>query len=106
MAGKELLRRRRVSAKVLEIWLGHMTSLFMISPQALSCFFHIYKFVQKYRGIRAELWQSVREEIKMALGVVWMCRATLEFNPVFQVDAGDSSSSAFALMTSRPPMQR
>eukprot|EP00435_Cladocopium_sp_Y103_P015295 s2932_g3.t1 len=99
MAGKELLRRRRVSVKILEIWLGHMTSLFMISPQALSCFFHIYKFVQQYRGRRAELWQSVREEIKMALGVVWMCRATLEFNPVFQVDAGDSSSSAFALMT-------
>ena len=99
MAGKELLRRRRVSAKVLEIWLGHMTSLFMISPQALSCFFHIYKLVQQYRGRLAELWQSVREEIKMALGVVWMCRATLVFSLVFQVDAGDSSSSAFALMT-------
>ena len=99
MAGKEFLRRRRVSCRILEIWLGHMTALFMIAPQALSCFFHIYKFVQKFRGKRAELWPSVREEIKMALGMVWLCRATLVFDPIVQVDAGDSSNSAFALMT-------
>lgn len=99
LAGKELLRRRRVSLRILEIWLGHMTSLFMISPTALSCFFHIYKFVQQHRGKRVELWPSVREEIKMALGVVWMCRSSLAFDPVRQVDAGDASGSAFALVT-------
>ena len=38
-AGREILRRKRVPTKLLEIWLGHMTSLFMLTPHALSAFF-------------------------------------------------------------------
>ena len=45
-AGREILRRRRVYGKMVEIWLGHITSFAMLAPSALSCCFHIYKFVQ------------------------------------------------------------
>ena len=99
LVGKEFLKRRRVSGRLLEIWLGHMTSLFMIFPQALACFFHIYRFLQQNRGRRSALWPAVREEIKMSLGLVWMCRSNLVFDPIRQVDVGDASMSAFALMT-------
>ena len=53
LAGKELLQRRRVSCRILENWVGHMTSLFMVAPQGLSCFFHIYRFLQQFRGALA-----------------------------------------------------
>ena len=98
LAGKELLRRRRVSGKHVEVWLGHMTSLFMLMPGGLSCFFHIYRFLQQHRLGRAELWESVRNEIKMALGLVWLAQSNLKFDPVRQVDAGDASGHGFAMM--------
>jgi hypothetical protein len=99
LAGRELLRRNVVSVKLLEIWLGHMTSIFMLAPHGLSCFFHIYKFVTLHRGKRAKMWKTVRAEIRLALGVMWLTRTSIKFNPIHQLDAGDSSSNAFALLT-------
>ena len=99
LAGQELLRRKRVRGKLVEIWLGHITSLFMLSSHGLSAFFHIYRFVEQFRDGRGVLWSSVREEIRTALGLVWLCGSHIRFDPILQVDAGDSSSGAFALMT-------
>ena len=98
-AGRELLKRRRVPGRLVEMWLGQKTFLFMIAPSALSCFFHIYRFVQQHREHRAVLWTSVREEIKLALGLLWLTSTNLAFDIVRQVDAGDSSTGAYALMT-------
>ena len=99
LGGKELLRRRRFAIKTVEVWLGHATSLFMLAPAGLSCFFHIYRFIQQHRGKRAEVWKEVREEIKLALGMIWLSRCNLLFDPILQVDAGDASTSGYALMT-------
>ena len=99
LAGRELLRRRRVSGKHLEIWVGHVTSLALLFPGMLSCFFHIYRFLQENRARRAEVWVEVRREIQLALGLLWLCRAEMTFNPIRQVDIGDSSTDAFAMMT-------
>ncbi len=99
LAGREILRRRRVSVKMLETWLGHMTSLFMLAPAGLSCFSSIYRLIHDSHSARVEVWPSVREEIRNALGLIWLSRTSLSFDPVRQVDAGDSSGSAFALLT-------
>eukprot|EP00435_Cladocopium_sp_Y103_P021256 s872_g5.t1 len=99
LAGREILKHGRIAVKVLERWLGHMTAIFMIAPHGLSCFFHIYKFIAENRDRRAFLWNSVRQEMRLALGVMWLARASMTFQPVLQVDVGDSSSTAFALMT-------
>lgn len=97
--GRELLMRKKVSVKVLERWLGFMTSIFMLAPHGFSCFFHIYKFVAQHRGTRAVLWPTVKREIRNALGVMWFARASVGFDVIRQVDVGDSSSSAYALLT-------
>ena len=99
LAGRELLRRRKVPTKLLEFWLGHMTSLFMVTPSALSAFFHIYRYINTFRSRRAALWGNVRQEIRTALGLLWMTSASIVFDPIKQVDVGDSSSGAFALLT-------
>lgn len=95
-----MLRRRRVSVKILEIWLGHLTSIFMLQPGFLSCFYHIYRFIQRFRNRPAEMWREVRAEIRLALGVMWLSRTILAFDPIYQIDVGDSSGEAFALITS------
>lgn len=99
LAGRELLRRRRIPTKLLEFWLGHMTSIFMVAPSALSCFFDIYRYIQLFRDRRAVLWSSVRREMRLALGLMWISSASVVMDPIRQVDAGDSSGGAFALMT-------
>ena len=98
-AGRGILRRKRVPTKLLEIWLGHMTSLFMLTPHALSAFFHIYRYIEQHRHHRHTIWSNVRHEIRTSLGLLWMARSNLAFDPVMQVDVGDSSTSAYALMT-------
>lgn len=45
------------------------------------------------------MWSSVRQEIRTALGLLWISSTSIIFDPVRQVDAGDSSSGAFALLT-------
>ena len=99
LAGREILRRKRVPTKLLEFWLGHMTSIFMITPSALSCFFDIYRYIDMFRSRRGVIWGSVRQEMRTALGLMWMTTTSIVFDPVRQVDAGDSSSGAFALLT-------
>lgn len=84
LAGREILRHGRIAVKVLERWLGHMTAIFMIAPDGLSCFFHIYKFIAVNRDRRAFLWKSFRQEIRLALGKMWLARANMTFQPVLE----------------------
>ena len=84
LAGREILRHGRIAVKVLERWLGHMTAIFMIAPDGLSCFFHIYKFIAVNRDRGAFLWKSFRQEIRLALGKMWLARANMTFQPVLE----------------------
>ena len=70
----------------------------MISPYALSCFFHIYRYIQQHRDGRSTLWAEVRHEIRLSLGMIWLSYSSIKFDPVYHVDAGDASSSAYVLM--------
>ena len=98
LAGQSLMHRRRVSVDLLEVWLGHASYIFMLMPLGLSSFFHIYRFIHSQRGKRAELWDSVRQEIRVALGLIWLARSHI-FDPIRQIDVGDASSGAYALLT-------
>lgn len=99
LAGREILRRRRISVKIIETWLGHVASLFMLAPAGLSCYSTIYRLIHDSKAARVEVGPSVREEIRNSLGLIWLSRTSLSFDAVKQVDAGDSSGSAFALLT-------
>lgn len=80
-AGREILRRKRIPTKALEVWLGHMTSLFMLTPHALSAFYHIYRYIDQFRDRRGVVWASVREEIRLGLGLMFMTSVNLSFDP-------------------------
>ena len=100
LAGLELSRRSRVRVQHVEIWLGHMTSLFRLKPCLLSIFDKIYKFCQLRVASRVPLWPSVRREIQQACSVVWLARNDLKSSFINQVDAGDSADHGYAMMCS------
>lgn len=99
LAGLELCRRSKVRVETVEVWLGHATSLFRLSPHLLSIFFDIYRFVRINSGKRVNLWPSVRKEIMLAVDLVWLARAELGGSHIHQVDMGDSATNGYALMT-------
>ena len=103
LAGLELSRRKRIRAELVEIWLGHATSLFRLKPCLLSCFEHIYRFVEQGRGKRIPLWPSVQKEIRLASNLLWLARVNLRTQIVRQVDVGDSADFGYALMTMNAP---
>lgn len=100
LAGLELSRRSRVRVQHVEIWLGHMTSLFRLKPCLLSIFDKIYKFCQLRVAYRVPLWPSVRREIQQACSVVWLARNDLKSPLINHVDAGDSADHGYAMMCS------
>eukprot|EP00439_Symbiodinium_sp_Y106_P037111 s1103_g4.t1 len=48
LAGIELARRRKVHGHLLQVWLGHATSLFRFAPPLLSIFDKIYRFIRGF----------------------------------------------------------
>ena len=105
LAGLELCRRSKVKAEVVEIWLGHATSLFRLRPCLLSVFFHIYRFIELHRSSpgspkpRAHLWPAVKKEIRLGCHLVWLAQVSMRPELVSQVDAGDSADFGYAMMT-------
>eukprot|EP00959_Pyramimonas_sp_CCMP1952_P294608 6162078-Pyramimonas_sp.AAC.1 len=64
LAGKELLRRRRLRGEVLRVWVGHVVHLFMLNRPALSSLWAVYQFIQHSLERHCRVWGSVRQEIK------------------------------------------
>lgn len=106
LAGRELARRDRVRGEAVEVWLGHITSVFRLCPCLLSIFTVIYRFVAVSRGKRVKLWPAVKAEIMQSTALVWLARAPMGGQYVNQVDMGDSSSTGYALLTRSFPASK
>lgn len=100
LAGREICRRSRIRSDIVEVWLGHATSVFRLFPPLLSVFTFIYRFVTVNRGKRVELWPAVRAEIRQACSLIWFARSFIGGPYCRDVDMGDSSGFGYA-MTSR-----
>eukprot|EP00435_Cladocopium_sp_Y103_P009898 s3109_g2.t1 len=103
MATSALLKRRKLTAEVLQVWTGHYTSLCAITPWGLSALQQVYRFIQKAGTRRLEVWPSVRAEMKMAYSLAWLTWRDLTAPIMRTVETGDASSSGYALMACYPP---
>ena len=63
-ATQYMLGRRRVCCGELEVLVGHAPFLALSRREVLSVFFTVYRFIGSCRGIRCELWASVKEELR------------------------------------------
>ena len=71
-ATRALLRRRRLSSAALRVWLGHAVCVFGLMRPAMSCFSDCYRFVSLDSAARIPIWNSVRAELRMALGLFFL----------------------------------
>lgn len=105
LATGALLKRRKLSSEVLQVWTGHFTSLCSITPWGLAALQQVYRFIQKSNGKRLEVWPSVRAELKMASSLAWLTWRNLSAPIMKTVETGDASTSGYALMACYPDEQ-
>ena len=95
-----VLRRKKVSGRVLEVVLGHITFCCLCNRQLLCIFSAIYKFIKRCYFAPAKLWDSVRIEL-------WAFRSLMIYlhsdwwrpwNPL--VSASDSSLEGYGVSVS------
>lgn len=94
-----ICKRSNIRPEIVEVWVGHATSVFRLAPHFLSVFFHIYRFTSSARGKRVWLWPSVKAEIKTAAALVWLTECSIGGQHIRQLDMGDSATHGYALMT-------
>ena len=103
-ATEALLRRKKLSGHILQIWTGHFTSLCSVTPWGLSCLQRVYRFIELAGVGRKVVWSSVRQELKLASALAWMTWRSLAAPFSEVVDVGDSATSGYAMMSCLPPI--
>ena len=97
-ATRGLLRRRRVSGRVLRVWLGLVNFHMQLFRPALSSLSATYKFAAQHLEHRAPLWPSVRQELRTVIGLLFLVEWDMSAPCCREVHIGDSSDRGFALM--------
>ena len=97
-ATRALLHRRRISGDILRVWLGHINFHFQLCRPALSAISACYKFASEHLGHRYPMWPSVRRELRIALGLIFLAEKSLSARVSSEVHLGDSSDRGYALM--------
>ncbi len=100
-----LLARGWAQPREVERMVGKLTHIFLLCRLALSVFSSVYAFARQVGHVRANLWPSVRLELRVALAILPLVRADVS-RPVapilVQTDA--SSTGEAAVYTSAVPL--
>ena len=65
-----ILRRKRVSGRILEVVLGHITFCCLCNRQLLCIFASIFKYIRSNYYFPTILWDSVRQELEAFKGLM------------------------------------
>jgi hypothetical protein len=74
---QEVLRRPRVSGRVIEIIVGHLTFVGLLRREFLAVFGAVYAFVSQNREREVALWPAVRRELRWASSLLPLLRRDL-----------------------------
>lgn len=98
MTTRALLRRGRIRGEMMRVWIGHVVHHFQLARCNMSVIHACYRFVEASLGKRSLVWPSVRLEMRMVLGLIFLNEADLQAPYHNTVYLGDSSSHGFSLM--------
>ena len=99
-----LLRRKKISGRILEIVLGHITFCCLCNRQLLCIFSSIYKYIRKHYFAPVVLWPSVRKELEVFRGLMIFLQNDWwkPWNPL--VSSSDSSLEGYGVSTAFWPL--
>jgi hypothetical protein len=86
---------------MMRVWLGHVVNHFQIMRSGLSCLHACYRFTQQALGRRVPVWPSVRYEMRLVMGLVFVGQADWGAAHWPEVYLGDSSTYGMALMSTQ-----
>ncbi|CAK0813206.1 unnamed protein product [Prorocentrum cordatum] len=91
---------RKLSGRVWEVLLGHLTFCALINRSMMSVFRSIYAFINKYYATPMPLWDTARQEMLTAASLLFLMDAswTLPWSP--GVVATDASEEGFGATVS------
>ncbi|CAE8674891.1 unnamed protein product [Polarella glacialis] len=105
LATLALLRRRKVRGSVLQVWGGHVIHHFSLLRPGMSCLHSFYRFIEFAGNEQKVLWPSVRQEMRLVIGLVFLGEAHLGAPIHESVYLGDSSTYGFSLMVTKSSQQ-
>ncbi|CAE8612690.1 unnamed protein product, partial [Polarella glacialis] len=105
LATLALLRRRKVRGSVLQVWGGHVIHHFSLLRPGMSCLHSFYRFIEFAGNEQKVLWPSVRQEMRLVIGLVFLGEAHLGAPIHENVYLGDSSTYGFSLMVTKSSQQ-
>ncbi|CAE8642006.1 unnamed protein product [Polarella glacialis] len=101
LATLALLRRRKVRGSVLQVWGGHVIHHCSLLRPGMSCLHSFYRFIEFAGNEQKVLWPSVRQEMRLVIGLVFLGEAHLGAPIHENVYLGDSSTYGFSLMVTK-----
>ncbi|CAE8717298.1 unnamed protein product, partial [Polarella glacialis] len=105
LATLALLRRRKVRGSVLQVWGGHVIHHFSLLRPGMSCLHSFYRFIEAAGDNQKALWPSVRQEMRLVIGLLFLGEAHLGAPVHENVYLGDSSTYGFSLMVTKGTKQ-
>ncbi|CAE8613579.1 unnamed protein product [Polarella glacialis] len=105
LATLALLRRRKVRGSVLQVWGGRVIHHFSLLRPGMSCLHSFYRFIEFAGNEQKVLWPSVRQEMRLVIGLVFLGEAHLGAPLHRDVYLGDSSTYGFSLMVTKSTPQ-
>ena len=96
-ATKAILRRKRVSGDLIQVWLGHVNYHFLLSRPLMSILSATYKFSLSHLGHRFPMWPEVRREMKLVMALLFTVEKDLSAEVCSEVHVGDASDRGFGL---------
>ena len=95
-----LLRRRRVSGRLLEVVIGHATFVGLMCRPVLSVFNTVYRFIQAHYSKPTPLWETAREELRAFKGLMIFLHADWCRGWNNYVVATDASMTGYGVVSS------
>ena len=96
LAGRVLLRRRRMRGPAAQCWPGRVPCLNQLCPVAMSALSPCHRFVDEASDAPKRAWPSENDEIRCAVNLVFSMKADLGATYSDRFYCGGSSSSGHA----------
>ena len=88
---EHVLRRPTLSGKEVEVLIGHITHVFLMRRECLSCLNSVYAFIKKAGHQQVKVWPNVRLEMRHARALLCFCFRDLHQQVCTNVLAVDAS---------------
>lgn len=106
MTADWLLRRPRVSGRMLEKFMGHVTFQMLGFRPLVSLFRNVYTFIRAQYDKATRLWRSCLKEIEWVRSLIWFARSNMRRKWHPEVLMHDSSLAGYGVMTRSGDMTR